>query len=338
MLGLQLYKDSFNEAKRLFFENDSFKIYTFKYQSGVLGLRVENTRGYFNILPFEGLIIWDAVIDGIDLKMKNTFKQPYAGDEIVDSYGPFQFHSGLLASGNPGPDDDHKAHGEFPLSQMDRSAIQVADDKITIRSQVEYVKGFGDHYLATPALTIFKDSGLFDIEMTVKNLSQNQEMPLQYLTHINYKFVEGAKITQNIPDEAFHLRTSVPDHIHPTQSWLDFTKNLADTGKLINELDDVAHFDPEIVYFGDELDKYTQQAVFHMQIDNQHSVKVAFDTTEFPDVTRWLMNNPDLQVAAFALPATSRTEGRTAAREAGTLIMLAPQEERHFKVTTGLED
>jgi len=50
------------------------------------------------------------------------------------------------------------------------------------------------------------------------------------------------------------------------------------------------------------------------------------------------MYNPDIQVAAFALPATCRTEGYTAAKEADTLIMLKPQEIRHFQVVTGLQD
>ena len=78
------------------------------------------------------------------------------------------------------------------------------------------------------------------------------------------------------------------------------------------------------------MNEFVDDAVFEMTMDEKHTVKVAFNTKQFPDVTRWLMANPDLQVAAFALPATSRTEGRTAAKKKGTLIS--------FKVTTGLED
>lgn len=337
MTKFKLYKDAFKEQSRVLIENDEFTISSFKYPTGVEALKVQNSRGYLTFLPFEGLMIWEAVFDGFDLKMKNTFKWPYPGKQITDSYGPFQFHSGLLASGNPGPEDDHYAHGEFPLSQMDSSYVEVKDDSVTISSQVEYVKGFGDHYFANPSVTMTKGSALFDIRMFVKNLSEYQEMPLQYLTHINYKFVEGAKITQNISDDAFELRTSIPDHIHPTKEWLAFTDKVAKSGKLINDLDDITHFDPEIVFFGDKLNEFVDDAEFKMQMDNKHTVKVAFNTTQFPDVTRWLMYNPDLQVAAFALPATSRTEGRTAAKKNGTLIMLKPQESRSFKVTTGLE-
>lgn len=338
MTKFRLYKDSFKEQTRVLIENDEFTISSFKYSSGVKALKISNSRGYLTFLPFEGLMIWEAVFDGFDLKMKNTFKQPYPGKQITDSYGPFQFHSGLLASGNPGPEDDHYAHGEFPLTQMDSSFIDIDEDKVTISSQVEYVRGFGDHYFANPSVTLKKGSALFDIRMFVKNLSEYQEMPLQYLTHINYKFVEGAKITQNISDKAFELRTSIPDHIHPTKEWMAFTDSIAKSGKMINDLDNINHFDSEIVFFGDKLNKFVDDAVFEMQMDKKHTVKVAFNTTQFPDVTRWLMYNPDLQVAAFALPATSRTEGRTAAKENGTLIMLKPQESRSFKVTTGLED
>lgn len=338
MTKINLYKDNFQEQSRVLMENDEFIISSFKYDSGVEAIKVQNSRGYLTILPFEGLMIWDAVFDGFDLKMKNTFKQPYPGKQITDSYGPFQFHSGLLASGNPGPEDDHYAHGEFPLTSMDSSFIEINEDAVTVSSQVEYVKGFGDHYFANPSVTLKKGSALFDIKMFVKNLSDYQEMPLQYLAHINYKFVKGAKITQNIPDTAFHLRESIPDHIHPTKEWLAFTKKIAASGQLINELDKEEHFDPEIVYFGDDLNQQVDQANFEMKMDRNHTVMVSFNTKEFPNVTRWLMYNPDLQVAAFALPATSRTEGRTAAKKAGTLIMLQPGESRQFEVTTGLKD
>ncbi|WP_172188118.1 DUF4432 family protein [Lentilactobacillus kribbianus] len=338
MTKINLYKDNFQEQARVLMENDEFIISSFKYDSGVEALKVQNSRGYLTILPFEGLMIWDAVFDGFDLKMKNTFKQPYPGKQITDSYGPFQFHSGLLASGNPGPEDDHYAHGEFPLTSMDSSFIEINEDAVTVSSQVEYVKGFGDHYFANPSVTLKKGSALLDIKMFVKNLSDYQEMPLQYLTHINYKFVKGAQISQNIPETAFHLRESIPDHIHPTKEWLAFTKQIAASGQLINELDKEEHFDPEIVYFGDDLNQQVDQAEFEMKMDRQHTVMVSFNTKEFPNVTRWLMYNPDLQVAAFALPATSRTEGRTAAKKAGTLIMLQPGESRQFEVTTGLKD
>jgi len=46
---------------------------------------------------------------------------PVPARQIVETYGCFAFHSGLLAAGCPSPEDDHPLHGEFPCAPM-RSA------------------------------------------------------------------------------------------------------------------------------------------------------------------------------------------------------------------------
>lgn len=74
-----------------------------------------------------------------------------------------------------------------------------------------------------------------------------------------------------------------------------------------------------------------------MKFDKDHEFLTRFDTKNLPIVTRWILYNADQQVAAFALPGTSTPEGRNAAKKAGTLIMLKPQETIDFHVITGLE-
>ena len=49
-----------------------------------------------------------------------------------------------------------------------------------------------------------------------------------------------------------------------------------------------------------------------------------------------MLFDPDQQVAAFALPGTSRPEGFRAAQETGTLIQLGAAETTQYSVTTGL--
>lgn len=198
------------------------------------------------------------------------------------------------------------------------------------------MKGFGDHYLAQPAVTMHAESGLFDIDLKVTNLSNYQAMPLQYMCHMNYAYVENGKISSNIPDEAFTLRQTIPAHVHPNEDWLKFNDDLKASGRLINRLDDPDHYDPEIVFFSDDLTKYADEAEFRLQVDDQHQFLTKFATADFPIVTRWLLYNADQQVAAFALPGTSTPEGRLAAEKAGRLIKLAPQEVKTFHVTTGL--
>ncbi|MFC6323550.1 aldose 1-epimerase family protein [Companilactobacillus baiquanensis] len=328
----------FNDTPFKILENDNFSAESFVYPSGVEGLKISNSRGYLILLPYMGMIIWDAIFDGESLKMKDMFSQPMPGEGIADTYGCFQFSSGLLANGTPGPEDNYQLHGEFPTSKMSDAYIEFDEDRIKVGSIFEYVKGFGHHYLAKPSVVLNKNSGLFDIKMSVTNLSKYQKMPLQYMCHMNYAYGANAEIGQSIPDNAFKLRESIPDHVHPTEEWLKYNEELKASGKIINKLDDATRYDPEIVFFTDDLSKYSDTAEFRMKLENGKNFMTKINTAEFPIVTRWILYNADQQVAAFALPGTSRPEGYHAAEKAGTLIFLDPLEKREFSVTTGLEN
>lgn len=338
MLKINLSHKMFAQNDFEVLSNSSYKVSAFKYESGVEALKIQNSRGYLIVLPFEGLIIWDAFFNNTSLKMKDMFSQPYPGENIADTYGCFQFTSGLLANGTPAPDDTHPLHGEFSTSPMDKSWIIMDKDTLKICSSFEYVKGFGYHYLAEPSVTMNKDSALFKIEQQVTNLSEYQPMPIMYMCHMNYAFAENGKISSNIPNEAFTLRQSVPGHVHPTKEWLDYNEKLKKSEKLINILDKPEKYDPEIVYFADNISQYVKDAEFKMKIDSTHTFVIKFPTDEFNVVTRWLLYNPDQQVAAFALPGTNRPEGYNAAVRNNSLQHLAPKEKRNFTVITGIED
>jgi len=337
MKKINLTHAMFGAADFNLYEDDHFNVTTFTYPSGVEGLKVANSQGHLVVLPFMGLIIWDAIFDGISLKMKDMFSQPYPGKGIADTYGCFQFTSGLLGNGTPTPEDGYQLHGEFPTSQMDHAYLTIGDGTLTMHADFEYVKGFGDHYLSEPSVILHQDSGLFDINLTVTNLSKYQTMPLQYMCHMNYAYAANGKIEQNLPDDAFQLRQTIPAHVHPTADWIKYNDQLKASGELINQLDDGHQYDPEIVFFSKDLTEYADEAVFRMHLDGQHNFMTKFKTAQFPIVTRWLLYNADQQVAAFALPGTSTPEGRNAAEQAGTLIHLKPLESRSFTVTTGLE-
>ncbi len=337
MTLIHLSHSLFNETPFKVLENDDFSAEAFTYPSGVEALTVKNSRGHLTLLPYMGMIIWDAIFDGQSLKMKDMFSQPLPGKGIADTYGCFQFSSGLLANGTPGPEDHYQLHGEFPTSKMSNAYVKVEDGEITIGSSFEYVKGFGYHYLAKPSVTMHKESGLFDIHMSVTNLSKSQKMPLQYMCHMNYAYGENATLTDSLPDGTFKLRESIPSHVHPTKEWLAYNDELKASGKVIDKLDDSKHYDPEIVFFTDDLTQYADTAEFRMNLANGKNFLTKIHTAEFPIVTRWILYNADQQVAAFALPGTSRPEGYHAAEKAGTLIFLKPLEEHKFSVTTGLE-
>lgn len=332
---ISLWRVGFSEGPRTVLENEDFKVSAFCYASGVEALRIQNSRGELVILPWMGQMIWDAQFDGHDLTMRNMFKQPKPTTEVVGTYGCFAFHSGLLANGCPSPEDTHPLHGEMACAAMDEAWLELDGDALSICGRYEYVMGFGHHYQALPKVVMHKESSLFDIQMTVKNLA-SVAMPLQYMCHMNYAYVADATFKQNIPDEALQLRESIPAHVKPTEQWLAFNQRILDGKANVGTLNQPDFYDPEIVFFADKLDTYTDKPEFSMVAPDGTAFITRFSSEELNYVTRWILYNGDQQVAAFALPATCRPEGYLAAKSNGTLLQLAPQQTRTFTVTTGI--
>lgn len=333
---VMLYKESFSEYEKVFIKNNSFTVTGFKFHSGIEAVKITNELGFVIILPFYGQIIWDAQFHKHSLKMKNMFNEPKLGTSIVDTYGCFAFHSGLIRNGCPAPEDDHVLHGEMPCSSMDKAWLIIDENIVSITGEVEYVKGFGDHYLAQPKVTLHSNSSIFDIDMSVTNLA-SVDMPLQYMCHMNYCYEHGAVFSQNIPDSAITLRETIPAHVKPTPEWLNFNNAIKEGKYVLNKLDSDEMYDPEIVFFMDNLSQYQDKLEYRMTSSNGYSYVTRFSSKDFNYATRWILFNADQQVGAFVLPATCRPEGFLAAKKAGSLIMLKPNETRYFHVSTGIE-
>ncbi|MDQ0203033.1 aldose 1-epimerase family protein [Pectinatus haikarae] len=332
-----LKRGFFSEKSKEIFKNDNFTVDIFIYPSGVEAVKLTNSRGYVTVLPYMGQIIWDAEFDGISLRMKNMFSQPKPANCIIDTYGCFAFHSGLLSNGCPSPEDTHPMHGEMSCAPIDEAWLELSDETISVTGQYEYCQGFGYHYLSHPSLTIKANDTKMDIGMKVKNLT-GIDMPLQYMCHMNYAYVDNAIISSNVPEKAFKLRESIPAHVKPTPKWMHYNediKQLQKNGSTLTKLDQPDMYDPEIVFMADDLKNYTENAVFEIDSPKGFGFKTTFSTKEFPCATRWLLYNADQQVSAFVLPATCRPEGFLAAKKSGTLIMLKSNEEKYFSVTTG---
>ncbi|WP_438288607.1 aldose 1-epimerase family protein [Edwardsiella tarda] len=332
---IQLWRTLFSEQPRILLENDDFRVTALRYASGVEGVRVENGRGHLLILPWMGQMIWQACFDGHDLTMRNPFRQPQPARQVVETYGCFAFHSGLLANGCPSPQDDHPLHGEMPCAPMDEAWLELDEGSLSVTGSYEYVMGFGHHYRAQPTVVLHRDSALFDIGMQVTNLASTP-MPLQYMCHMNYAYVPGAVFSQTIPDQAWTLRESIPAHVVPTPQWQRFIERLRQGEVTLSALDDPSCYDPEIVFFADRLDRYGERQEFRMQAADGTTFVTRFSSRDFNYATRWILYNGDQQVAAFVLPATCRPEGALAAQRNGTVLQLAAQQSRSFWLTTGI--
>lgn len=338
MLTIPLHHSVFNTERTPVLHNNSFTVTANRYPSGISSLTIANARGHVEVLPFMGQIIWDAVFDRQSLRMTNMFSQPVPATEISATYGCFAFHSGLLAAGCPAPEDDHPLHGEFACAPMQEAWLELDDDHIRVVSRYEYVMGFGHHYVAQPYVEMRPGSSLFNIGLDVTNCSAYAEMPLQYMCHMNYAFVPGGLMQQSLPDDAFQLRRTIPAHVRPTPEWTELNKAIIAGGIDADSLDGAESFDPEIVYFADDLPQYGDELEFTLQSPDGRTFLTRFTSSQFPVATRWILHNADQKVAAFVLPGTSRPEGRIAAEKAGTLIHLKAGESRHFVVTTGVKE
>ncbi|MDP9800446.1 hypothetical protein J2S49_000522 [Arcanobacterium wilhelmae] len=338
MLKIHLPKALFDGEEKLIAETGEMRVTVKKYRKGIESLTIANARGHVEVLPFMGQIIWDAEFDGHSLRMKNMFSEPTPAREIVETYGCFAFHSGLLAAGVPSPEDTHMLHGEFATAPMDTAWLEVDGDRVRIVSEYEYTMGFGHHYRARPSVTLEAGSGQFHIGMEVTNLSEYAPMPLQYMCHMNYAFVADGVMRESLPEGAFALRRTIPAHVTPTPRWEEINEAIL-AGKIDgHSLAGATEFDPEIVYLADDLPQYGPEATFELEGPDGVTFTTRFATDEFSTATRWILYNPDQQVAAFVLPGTSRPEGFLAAKKAGTLIMLAAGETRTFDVTTGIKE
>ncbi|WP_285766979.1 aldose 1-epimerase family protein [Peribacillus sp. SI8-4] len=332
IIGLR--RDYFKETPTEFYANEEFRVILFRYPSGIEAVEITNSRGRMVVLPYMGQMIWDLEFDGVDLKMKSMFNQPKKADNVIDTYGCFAFHSGLISNGCPGPDDTHDMHGEMPCAEMDSAWLEITDTSMKICGRTEYIKGFGHHYLATPSVEMFEASGSVQMTMAVKNLSGN-EMPLQYMCHTNYAYMEKAVMKQNIPNSAFKLRDSIPNHVKPTEKWLNYNRQLRNGEESLWALNNPEMYEPEIVFFADELNLHQEVAEFEISSPDGTTFFTSFSTAELNYATRWLLHNANQHVASFVLPATCRPEGFSAAEKAGTLQMLRAGEERTFTITTG---
>ena len=73
-MRINLKKHMFLEKEFVLAENGKMKATAFKYSTGVEALKVENDKGYFIILPFQGQQIWRVNFLGKDLYMKTKIE------------------------------------------------------------------------------------------------------------------------------------------------------------------------------------------------------------------------------------------------------------------------
>jgi hypothetical protein len=215
---IHLAPHHFTAQPQRLYGGDGLSAELFTYDSGMPAVRLAKRRGEVVVLPYMGQMIWSARFDGVDLAMGSPFRMPRPTRDLMDTYGCLLFHSGLLRNGNPGPQDRHAPHGEMPCAPMDRAWLSTGHDArgpwLTLHGEVEYLRGFGDHYRAQPAVTLRADDSLLDVTMAVHNLS-TAPVDLMYMAQANFAYVPGARLVQPTgfgPAQTV-VRTAVPGQV-----------------------------------------------------------------------------------------------------------------------------
>jgi len=343
-IEFHLRRQDFTEQPHIIGSAGGFSVTAFRYPTGIEALLIENERGNIIVLPFMGQIVWRATFDGVDLTMGNSFSMPRPATTIVETYGCFAFHSGILRNGCPSPQDNHLLHGEMACAKMDKTRLLFGEDEqglyVQVTGEYEYVMGFGAHYLARPTVRLHAKETLFDITMDVENLS-SAPMELMYMSHINFAYKHGARIVQPVDfsPEKVQVRTAVPSHVTPNDRYLSLIDELAANPSIMEVLDEPERYDPEQVFYIRGLPVDAEGKTHQMlQLPSGDGFAISYPVAAFPKTVRWIFVSGDAQVAAFALPSTCEPEGYLAEKAKNNVSILASGERAIFPVRLGYLD
>jgi len=339
--SVRIEEQSFAEKEQRILEYEGLTATLFTYESGIRAVRLANDRGYIVVLPFMGMMIWDAELGGRRLTMGSMFNQPKPTEFFLHTYGCFMMHCGALRMGCPGPEDTHPLHGEIPCAPYRDIAVHFSSEEepyLCITGIHEHDTAFTAHYKARPEVKLTKGSSLMDITMNISNRSR-KPMELMYMCHINYRPVDHGRIVQSVPWDTKHmvLRTYIPAHVTVSKKFLGFMDKVKDSPALTQVLKPKDEYDPEIAIFmnGPRVDEGGFCHFMQVHPDGTADyVGYRPDLMDHP--TRWIMRTGEQEAVGIALPSTCDPEGYTAEHKKGNIKEVPGNSTVAMKVRTGV--
>lgn len=177
---INLSPELFGKQPNEVYRDAGFSVTAFMFPGEIPALALQNQRGTLTLLPYQDLMVWDAVFDGQSLKARGSHSQPKRND----ARGCFAYHEGL-------------PEGRGPVMEV---WLEVEGEAITVRAST------ADNPCHTqPAVQLAANSTQFSIEMVINNLAA-QDQPLRYMCQMNYACESGAVFRQNLPGCALNIR------------------------------------------------------------------------------------------------------------------------------------
>lgn len=331
---IALHPRMFGETESVLASYSGLSASTFRYRSGVLGLRLANEEGHLSLLPFQGQQIWDAEFRGRKLAMKSIFAEPRPTQDFLSTYGALLIHCGVTAMGNPGASDSHPLHGELPNAAFDEAGLVTGTDAagpyMALTGSLRGARAFDYHYAVSTTVTLHSSGSRIGSVLQLNNLG-HEPLAYMYLAHINFRPVDGAVLLDTAPASS-GLRVIAED--------LDarLLGLIRDQPERHRSVSASLRYDPELVLALDCV-AGTDGLVHAMQVhpDGQADF-VTYRSADFGHAIRWISRSGDRDALGLLLPSTAEPDGLAAEKAKGNVRMLAPQSTVRFPVEFGALD
>ncbi|MGC9349638.1 MAG: DUF4432 family protein [Anaerolineae bacterium] len=321
----------FTAREQLLTKHSSLAAYTFRFDSGVCGLRLTSDVGALVLLPFQGQQVWSAKFNGRNLTMKSMFNQPYPTRVFLETFGGFLQHCGITGIGGPGPEDSHPLHGELPNAPYGEAHLVMGEDEegvyLGLGGGYRHTVAFAHNYLAEPRVKLYQGSTIFKVSMTITNLKDSPQ-ELLYLAHVNFKPVDNGRLVYSAQPTPEHVRVraSIPSHITPGPGYVEFIEELGEDPTKHHVLAPGMAYDPEAVFFIDYVADEEGWAHSMQVHPDGEADYISHRPEQLPKATRWISRTPDQDAIALVEAGTAEPEGYHAEKAKGNVLEIPPGE------------
>ena len=340
-LKINLKKSFFGDREFVLTENGGMRATAFRYASGVEALKIENDRGYFIILPFQGQQIWRACFDGRDLTMKSKFDEPRPTKEYLKTYGGFLLHCGIGAFGVPQENDSHPLHGEIPNAEYQSAYIICGDDYIAVGGHLAYDEALNRNYTFSPECRLYMGETFLKVNAEIEN-RRHTPMEYMYLCHINFRPVDGAELVYSADCDKEHIKVfkQIADWVpeeqkHALRSYMEKVQDMPQLHHKIGGASQI--YDPEIC-FAIKYKTDRDGRAYTLQLMDGGAWYVSHPANILPTGIRWIARTRDEDALGMVLPATGEHLGYENAKKRGEIKLLPPLGKVSFTIEAGYLD
>ena len=336
----------FTEKEKLILDIGTMRAYAFTYSTGVAALRVENEKGYFIILPFQGQQIWRVKFLGRSLTMRTSFDEPVPTLNYLETYGGFMLHCGVCGMGVPGPKDVHPQHGELPNAQYRTAWLLAGEDErgayIGVSGEIAGKVSFVRNYLFTPECRLYAGETILRTNVRLQNL-RSEPFTYMYLCHINFRPIDGAELMYSTKYDKEHITVhkiispnAPKEKAEPLAAYMDAVQENPALHHKVGAPGQ--YYDPEICFTVHYMADKDGMAHTMERLPDGTAFYVSHPVDALPYAIRWISRTGDEDSMGMVLPATAEHFGYTYAKEHGQLNVLPPKSEISFSLKIGLLD